>query len=405
MELATTVTPIDVAESSPVMDDESLSPLSLSFDELSSTLGGRGRAKLVWESLRQGVDPLDGFMDETTMIDSNSIDDKGHSNPPLLGQKAKNVYLSKFGGRIQDCVSSVSEVKISNDNTTKMLLHLHKDGLEVETVIIPWEDRQKSTLCISSQVGCRQGCTFCMTGRMGKLRSLSADEILSQVFHAVAATQSIDELYPIDNVVFMGMGEPADNVDAVLVVANALANSNQFQLAARRITISTVAPNPQTFAKLAQAPAVLAWSVHASQDELRQQLVPTTRNTMQELRRGLIEALQQRSRRLQSIMLEVTLLNGINDRIEDANHLADFCFPIIKEVPHTKLVINIIPWNDISATSGPAMGYQKPSEANVLAFQQQLVRRGLRCYVRTTRGDDSDAACGQLATKKSTKLP
>jgi len=146
---------------------------------------------------------------------------------------------------------------------------------------------------------------------------------------------------------------------------------------------------------------VLAWSVHASQDVLRKQLVPTTKSTMVELRQGLVEALKERPRRLRSIMLEVTLLGETNDNLEDADHLASFCEPILEQVLNTKLVINVIPWNDISASSGPAKEYRKPSLERVLAFQKRLVERGLRCYVRTTRGDDSEAACGQLATKRN----
>mmetsp|Transcript_2151 Transcript_2151/g.2980 ORF Transcript_2151/g.2980 Transcript_2151/m.2980 type:complete len:471 (+) Transcript_2151:129-1541(+) len=378
-------------------NDDLSSPLSLGFDQLSSVMGGSGRAKLIWKLLRQGIDPLD---DQYYNAEEEQIIEE-------LGKKAIRKYEMNFKGTIESQISRVSNVQVAADGTTKLLIKLHQDGLEVETVLIPWDDRQSSTLCVSSQVGCRQGCTFCMTGRMGKLRSLTADEILSQVFHAVrftsaSASSSSIACYPIDNVVFMGMGEPADNVEAVTRVARILVDSNQFQLAPRRVTISTVGLSPQSFLQLGQAPAVLAWSVHASQDDLRRQLVPTTKYSMVELREGLIQALQKRSRRLQSIMLEVTLLDAINDSVEDAHHLADFCLPIIEQVPNTKLVINVIPWNDISASSGPAALYNKPSPERVLRYQKTLVEeRGMRCLIRTTRGDDESAACGQLATKKT----
>ena len=376
--------------------DRQSSPLSLEFGALSRVLGGKGRAKMVWDCLRRGVDPLHEF----NFMDGN--EQRGDGCDSEFGQEAKSNYVKHFGGSsIQDSVSKVINVHVSSDGTIKLLLSLQSDGLEVETVIIPWSDRKKSTLCISSQVGCRQGCTFCMTGRMGKLRSLTADEILSQVFHAVATVTSDQSIYPIDNIVFMGMGEPGDNAQAVLTVTNILVDDNQFQFELRRVTISTVAPDPSTFVQLGEAPAVLAWSVHSSRDELRRQLVPTTKHSMDELREGLIQALQQRPRRLQSIMLEVTLLDGINDSTEDASDLADFCFPIHARVPNGRVVVNLIPWNDISASSGPARLYRPPSQHRLLAFHRTLVDRGLRCYIRTTRGDDESAACGQLATGRN----
>ena len=196
------------------------------------------------------------------------------------------------------------------------------------------------------------------------------------------------------------MGEPADAAEAVVPAARILADREQFQLAPRRITISTVAPTPEAFAVLGQAPAVLAWSVHASDNALRKELVPTTKYTMEELREGLIQTLQGRSRRMRAVMLEVTLLDQINDTPQAATELADFCQPILDRVPAVKLVVNLIPWNDISASFGPAAQYSQPTRERVEAFQQILVQKGLLCYVRTTRGDDESSACGQLATKK-----
>ena len=191
-----------------------------------------------------------------------------------------------------------------------------------------------------------------------------------------------------------------DAAEAVVPAAHILTDREQFQLAPRRITISTVAPDPSAFARLGAAPAVLAWSVHASDDTLRREMVPTTKHSMEELREGLILTLQQRSRRMRAIMLEVTLLDQVNDSAEAAHHLADFCQPILERVSATKLVINLIPWNDIKAPFGPAALYRQPSTERVAAFQNILIQRGLLCYVRTTRGDDESSACGQLATKR-----
>ncbi|KAI2496638.1 hypothetical protein MHU86_17841 [Fragilaria crotonensis] len=124
---------------------------------------------------------------------------------------------------------------------------------------------------------------------------------------------------------------------------------------------------------------------------------------MEELRSGLLEGLQGRSRSLNSTMLEITLLSGINDSLEDAVSLIEFCRPIQEKV--SKLVVNLIPWNNIGAPTGAASLFEQPSSENVSAFQKTLTDSGIRCYVRTTRGDDESAACGQLATKWKTLSP
>lgn len=318
---------------------------------------------------------------------------------PVLGKNAKRRL--ELLPNIETDIAQMTHKVTSQDGTTKLLLKL-ADGLQVETVIIPWSDRQRSTLCISSQVGCRQGCTFCATGRMGILRSLTRDEILAQVYWANKICR-LDDIFSIDNIVFMGMGEPADNVEHVVPAAKALVHASMFQLASRRVTISTVGPTPACFAELAEAPVVLAWSVHGSRDVVRQALVPTTKYTMKELRAGLLQALEGRSRALQSTMLEVTLLRGVNDSHEDAMDLIDFCRPIEEKSP--KVVVNLIPWNNIGADSGVASSFEQPTPEQVMAFQKLLTENGIRCYIRTTRGDDESAACGQLATTKKRKQP
>jgi 23S rRNA (adenine2503-C2)-methyltransferase len=285
----------------------------------------------------------------------------------------------------------------ARDGTTKLLLRLQRDMLRVETVVIPWLDRNACTVCVSSQVGCARGCTFCRTGRMGRWRDLSSDEILVQVWAAVRTARQRG-LPAIENVVFMGMGDAADNADQVVRAARVLTDPHQFAVAPRRVTISTVAPTPDSFQRLGQAPAVLAWSVHSSIDAIRKQLVPTTRHTMAELRDALKEVLLSRSRRLRAVMLEVTLLEDINDLPEHADHLADFCLPL-QSIPGCKMVVNLIPWNDIGVESGPAAQYRTPPRDRVLAYQRVLRRRSVLCYVRATRGDDEGAACGQLATR------
>lgn len=240
---------------------------------------------------------------------------------------------------------------------------------------------------------------------MGKLRSLTTDEILVQVYYAskvcrvVGKMQNDDDraivLPKVDNIVFMGMGEPADNAAAVRRAVDALVDRRMFGLAQSKVTISTVAPDPSAFAALGRAPAALAWSVHAVDDALRRRLVPTTKHSMEELRQSLVRALLARSRKLRRTMLEVALMAGVNDSDEDAERLAKFSQSIMDEAAGSKVVVNLIPYNAIDHPT-----YRTPSMERVLEFQKLVTDSGVLCYVRTTRGDDESAACGQLATKR-----
>jgi len=268
----------------------------------------------------------------------------------------------------------------------------------VECVIIPWEERGASTLCVSSQVGCRQGCTFCATGRMGIIRSLTSDEILAQLFYARKITRLVD-LPNIDNVVFMGMGEPSDNIPNVVSAANAMVDPERFAMAQTKVTISTVAPNPDVFENLCEANCAVAWSVHAVRDGLRKKLVPTTRHTMVELREGYIAAMSKRSRNLRTTMLEFALIDGVNDADDDADAIVEFVRVLYDRVEGIKVVVNLIPFNDIGHPT-----FRKPSLDSVRRFQNRLVQNKVFTYVRTTRGDDESAACGQLATKRKGKV-
>lgn len=239
------------------------------------------------------------------------------------------------------------------------------------------------------------GCTFCATGRMGKQRDLTSDEILAQMFYAKKICR-LNGLPDITNIVFMGMGEPADNADNVVTATNVLTTRELFQLSATKVTVSTVAPTPDAFQAFAKAPCVIAWSVHAANDELRKRLVPTTKYTMAELREGLIDALLQRpeNNNLRTSMLEVALMKGVNDSIEAADELAEFTKVIMERVPGSKVMINLIPFNDIGQTK-----YEKPDHEDVVYFQKRLQSQGLYAHIRATRGNDKTAACGQLATK------
>jgi len=163
---------------------------------------------------------------------------------------------------------------------------------------------------------------------MGRLRNLSSDEILSQVYFANKVCR-IFHVLPVDNVVFMGMGEAADNAHNVVHATKILTHQDLFRLTKTKITVSTVAPTPKAFGDLAQAPCVLAWSVHAARDDLRRLLVPTTNHSMEELRGAFAEAILARPKSLRSAMLQVVLIQGINDSTTEAEEMAKFAQGLI----------------------------------------------------------------------------
>ena len=416
--------PSMIEEKSHNTDDKSKTKpgaISMNVDELAEEMQGWGRARLVWDLYRIGVDPLIYFKHDSSSqledkeesvenfiayLESNSEDNYESIRNQLptsrktqgLGfnalEKLQALY-EPYGGGLEGAAATLSFLSKSSDGTTKLLIKLH-DGLEVETVIIPWHEKGFSTVCISSQVGCQQGCKFCATGKMGKLRSLTSDEILAQFFFALKICRLSSNTIPtLSNVVFMGMGEPADNVEAVCKATEILTDVDLFHMGQSKVTVSTVAPTPEAFASFKDAPCVLAWSVHAANDDLRRKLVPTTKYTMNELRQGLIDTLLQRPKRLRATMLEVALIKDLNDQPKAAEELADFAKVIIDSVPGIKLVVNLIPFNDIGHPT-----YQKPTNESVKKFQNILWERNVFAHVRTTRGDDESAACGQLTTKK-----
>lgn len=213
------------------------SPISMDFEALTELMGrGIGRSRAIWDCYQMGIDPI-WFYDPN--VPDQQLDASVHNSLKTLvedhcysetttawsrtelkqriSQRRRDQGLGKlsletlkgFGrGAIEDTIATISHISVASDGTTKLLVKLIQDGLEVEAVIIPWKERGRSTLCISSQVGCAQGCSFCATGRMGRLRNLSADEICAQVFLARKICRVLDILR-IDGIVFMGMGEPA----------------------------------------------------------------------------------------------------------------------------------------------------------------------------------------------------
>ena len=426
------------------LDVQNYGPLSSTFNELSQEMGGSGRAAAIWDCFKAGIDPSVYFRNGDGMdssdkavieswlkamsadFDASDISlTKTDLHGKRKGQGLGADALSRLNKLMQKCqsshaflndgdtesistiansIGSISHIKVSADGTTKLLLHLSR-GYEVESVIIPWLDKGFSTVCVSSQVGCAQACRFCATGKMGKLSDLTAEEILCQIYYAnkvcrivssiAAAGDTATTLPPCDNVVLMGMGEPADNPCNVVRAVSTMADRRMFGLAQSKVTVSTVAPNPSSFTTLGSSPAALAWSVHAVDDSLRKELVPTTKYKMEELKGGLVDALKKRSKKLRRTMLEVALIDGVNDSDRDAELLIDMAQSIMDEVEGAKIVVNLIPFNDIGHPK-----YRTPTDETVLGFQKIITDGGVLCYVRTTRGDEENAACGQLATSR-----
>lgn len=277
----------------------------------------------------------------------------------------------------------VDEVQTSHDGTRKLRLLTH-DGKAIETVLIP--DGEKLTQCISSQVGCALDCQFCATAKLGLSRHLDAGEIVDQVYRARALLAEVEPGRRVTNLVYMGMGEPLHNYDNVVKSLRVLTHELGANLSQRRITVSTVGLVPG-IEKLGQETVRpnLAVSLNASNDAVRDRIMPVNRkyNIARLLDAIRAYPLEQRRR----VTFEYVLLAGVNDTMEDAARLTK----LLRGIP---CKVNLIPWNP-----HPGAPYQRPSATAIDAFQSEVKRLGLPAYLRTPRGDDIDAACGQLANR------
>jgi 23S rRNA (adenine2503-C2)-methyltransferase len=260
------------------------------------------------------------------------------------------------------------------------------DGRLVESVYMPEADRK--TLCVSTQAGCAMGCTFCMTATMGLGRHLSAGEILDQVARANRRLVELGEgkgPRPVTNLVFMGMGEPLHNLDAVLAALEVLLSEEGPDYSSRHVTVSTSGLVPEMRRFLAATEVKLAVSLNATTDEVRDRLMPVNRRwPIRDLLAACREAPLRRGRR---ITFEYVLLAGVNDADEDAERLAR----LLRGIPAK---VNLIPYNE-----NPGLGFGAPAPARVQAFQEILYRREVNAVVRRNRGRDIAAACGQLAAE------
>jgi 23S rRNA (adenine2503-C2)-methyltransferase len=273
--------------------------------------------------------------------------------------------------------------KISNDGTRKWVIRMD-GGSSIEMVLIP--EGSRKTLCVSSQVGCALDCSFCSTGKQGFNRNLSAAEIIAQLRVAIRSFGPFDpkDERRVTNVVFMGMGEPLLNFDNVVAATELMMDDNAYGLSKRRVTISTAGVVPAIDRLAGLSDVSLAVSIHAPNDELRNQLVPVNkRYPLKELIAACNNYLSHLNDK-RVITVEYTLLEGINDQPEHARQL----LKLLRQLP---CKLNLIPFNPF-----PNSGYTKPSSEAILKFKQIIVNGGIVTTVRKTRGDDVDAACGQL---------
>ena len=280
----------------------------------------------------------------------------------------------------------ITQEQVSIDGTRKWLLQL-ADGNRIETVFIPEENRK--TLCVSSQAGCALNCAFCATARLGFSRNLTAAEIIGQLW---LAEQMLNKDQPgsssITNVVMMGMGEPLLNYSAVVIAMRLMLDDLSFGLSRRRVTLSTAGLVPAIDRLAEDCPVSLAVSLHASDDALRDQLVPLNRKYPIST---LLDACRRYVRRDSrgQVTFEYIMLEGVNDSAQQAIELCT----LLADVPAK---VNLIPYNDVSGT-----GFKASSTTAIEIFRDVLLRAGIMTITRKNRGRDIDAACGQLAGRVS----
>ncbi len=266
--------------------------------------------------------------------------------------------------------------ELREENTTKLLLQTH-DAYDIEMVAIPMD--AGFTLCVSSQIGCRMGCTFCETGRMGLIRHLSAEEIVQQVFHALFIKK-----IPLRNLVFMGMGEPFDNYDAVIQAIRVITDSGGLAIGAKRITVSTSGrvDGIQRLSEEKALPIRLAVSINAPNNAIRKKIMPLTRKySMEQLYDTMLAYCQKTKQR---IFAEYILIKDVTDKLDAAQDLA-------KYLEGLDVTINLIPYNPQSQAR-----YEASEVESQRAFQLCLRERGYHALLRGTKGQQSMAACGQL---------
>lgn len=312
---------------------------------------------------------------------------KGVSDFDQMTDLARD-FREKLKGLAEVRPLIVAQRHDSTDGTIKWLFSVG-DGNAVETVFIPEDDR--ATLCISSQAGCAVGCRFCSTGHQGFSRNLTTAEILAQLWfveHCLRREFGLTQRI-VSNVVMMGMGEPLQNYAALVPALSVMLDDHAYGLSRRRVTVSTSGVVPMMDRLAQDCPVALAVSLHAPTDALRDSLVPLNRKyPIEELLAACRRYLPSAPRDF--ITFEYCMLDGINDQPEHADALIQLLHP--QDGGGVPCKINLIPFNPF-----PASGLKRSTPAAVQAFARRLLQAGLVTTVRKTRGDDIDAACGQLA--------
>jgi len=292
-----------------------------------------------------------------------------------LSKQAREILESQF--KID--VNLPSKVQTSIDGTKKYLYPTQTTNF-IESAYIPDQDR--ATLCVSSQIGCKMGCLFCMTGKQGFQGNLSAGEILNQV-------QSLPEFDKLTNIVYMGMGEPMDNIDAVLHSIEIMTSNKGYGWSPKRITVSTIGIIPAMVTFLEKSEAHLAVSLHSPFDDERRQIMPI--QNVYPITEVIREIKRWDLGRQRRISFEYIMFKGVNDTVRHATEL-------VKLLNGIKCRINLIRFHPIPDT--PLEG---TSEAGIVSFQNLLKAKGLIVTVRASRGEDIFAACGLLSTKELIK--
>lgn len=347
-----------------VIADAPRALLDLTLEELSTWIKEQGeqafRAKQIWGWLYQKR--------------AKSFDEMNDLSKSLRAKLTAAFRL--FPGE-------VVRHQIAKDRTEKILIRLN-DGEHVECVLM--RETSRNTVCISTQVGCAMGCVFCASGMQGLKRNLSTAEILQQLLLA-DRLQDADE--KITNIVVMGIGEPLANLPGLLPALKAVQSEESLGLGARRITISTVGL-PKKIRELAQLGIQynLAISLHAPNDSLRTKIVPTNKNIgIEEILSAADEFFEKTGRR---VTFEYVMLSGVNDSAENARELAQL---LSGRMAH----VNLIPMNSVEP-----LEFAEPSQARKDAFVSILERAGVPATIRKRKGEDIDAACGQLRLKEKT---
>ncbi len=292
-----------------------------------------------------------------------------------LSKKSRELLNEKY----EFGLTASTKVQASTDGTKKYLFPTHQNKY-IETAMIPERDRK--TVCVSSQVGCKMGCLFCFTAKQGFQGQLSAGEILNQI-------KSIDEADEVSNIVYMGMGEPFDNLDEVLKSLQILTSEWGFAMSPRRITVSTIGIIPGMMTFLENSEAHLAVSLHTPFQEERQKLMPV--QVAYPINEVVSEIKKWDFGRQRRISFEYILFEGLNDSAGHVNELA-------RLLSGLKCRINLIRFHPV-----PGTPLKSPNEKRIQEFKERLNQKGITTTVRASRGEDIYAACGLLSTKELLK--